>query len=86
MAKVRIRTRDATAVSQILRRISQEPQVPEDLRQRAFYWASEVQRTMNSDDLQMVAWLLRDASAYRGKPALGRDKTRYWAAYLEGRI
>jgi hypothetical protein len=86
MAKVRIRTKDATAVSQVLLRISQEPQVPDDLRQQAFYWASEVQRTMNSDDVQMVAWLLRDASTYHRKPVFGRDKTRYWAAYLEGRI
>jgi hypothetical protein len=86
MAKVRIGHKDATSVSQLLVQISQLPEVPEDLKRQAFYWASEVRRTMDRDDLQIVAWLLRDASAYRRKPIFGRDKTRYWAAYLEGRM
>jgi hypothetical protein len=41
---------------------------------------------MECADLQTIAWLLRDASAQRRVPAAKRDRARYWAAYLEGRM
>jgi hypothetical protein len=41
---------------------------------------------MECADLQTVAWLLRDASAHRRVPTTERDRARYWAAYLEGRM
>jgi hypothetical protein len=41
---------------------------------------------MERGDLQTVAWLLRDASSSRHLSAILRDRSRYWAAYLEGRL
>jgi hypothetical protein len=59
-----------------------------DLQAAACYW-SEVVRdtaTMEAADVQTVAWLLRDAAAWRKAPTPTRDRARYWAGYLEGRL
>jgi hypothetical protein len=41
---------------------------------------------MDHRDLQMVAWLLLDASSARGMPALQRRKAQFWAGSLEARL
>jgi hypothetical protein len=41
---------------------------------------------MDERDLQMVAWLLLDASGDRGMPVLHQRKARYWASSLEARL
>jgi len=41
---------------------------------------------MDRRDLQMVAWLLLDASSDHDMPALDRRKARFWAGSLEARL
>jgi hypothetical protein len=86
MAQVRIGAKDASRISGVLRVLSARESLPSDLRATATYWAAAMRRTMDHRDLQMVAWLLLDASSARGIPALQRRKARFWAGSLEARL
>jgi hypothetical protein len=86
MARVRIGARDANRISGMLRTIADRDSLPRDLRANAIYWAGAMRRTMDERDLQMVAWLLLDASGDRGMPVLHQRKARYWASSLEARL
>jgi hypothetical protein len=86
MTKVRLRRRDAATVSRLLQEIGRGHGLPADLRHNARRWASTVDRTMDSSDLQRVAVLLRQASSERSLPADYRDAARYWTKDLLGRI
>jgi hypothetical protein len=86
MARVRIGARDASRISGILRSIGDRDSLPRDLRANAIYWADAMGRTMDRRDLQMVAWLLLDASGDRAMPAPHQRKARYWASSLEARL
>lgn len=77
---------DAATVSQLLGDIGQGADVPGDIGAAARFWASEVTHEMDRVDLQTVSWLLRDAAAHRRVAPAHRDQSRYWAAYIEGRI
>jgi hypothetical protein len=77
---------DAVAVRGLLQEVGRASAVPNDVRDAAGFWSSEVGPEMERGDLQTVAWLLRDASSSRHLSAILRDRSRYWAAYLEGRL
>jgi hypothetical protein len=77
---------DAVAVRGLLQEVGRASAVPNDVRDAAGFWSAEVGPEMERGDLQTVAWLLRDASSSRHLSAILRDRSRYWAAYLEGRL
>jgi hypothetical protein len=84
LMRTRIGQDDAATVGELLREIGQGPGTPEELRDAAIYWSAAIDPDMECADLQTIAWLLRDASSHRRVP--NRDRARYWAAYLEGRM
>ncbi len=86
MAKVRIGARDASRISRLLRAMGTRDSLPRDVRANATYWAATMRQTMDRRDLQMVAWLLLDASSDHDMPALDRRKARFWAGSLEARL
>ena len=86
MAKVRIGARDARQISGTLRAIGDRDSLPWDLRANAVHWAASMRRTMDRRDLQMVAWLLLDASSDRGMSVRQRHNVRYLASSLEARL
>jgi hypothetical protein len=86
MTRVRVGRRDATTVGRLLREIGGRKGLSAGLQSDADRWASAIDRTMDSSDLERLALLLRQASAERGLASSYRDAARYWAAYLEGRI
>jgi hypothetical protein len=59
-----------------------------DLQAAAAYWSDVVRESeiLEAADVGTVAWLLRDASAWRNAPTSTRARARYWATYLEGRL
>ncbi len=86
MAKVRIGDRDAAHVGRLLREIGRTREFPEEIKHSARHWTRRVGGTMDRQDLQRVAWLLRDASTRDAGPAEQREAARQWAAHLEGSI
>jgi hypothetical protein len=86
LMRTRIGQDDAATVGELLCEIGQGPGTPEELRDAAIYWSAAIDPDMECADLQTIAWLLRDASSHRRVPTPDRDRARYWAAYLEGRM
>jgi hypothetical protein len=60
--------------------------VSQDLRDAACYWAEVMTEPLEPPDVGTVAWLLRDISEQRRLIPGLRDRARYWAGYLEGRL
>jgi hypothetical protein len=86
MSRVRIGTTGAARVSRLLGEIGTGRGVTEDLRAYANQWAPTVQRKMDRRDVEVVASLLRSASAAYGFPTSKRNMAHYWAGYLESRM
>ena len=82
----RIGPDDAATVGELLREIGISIGTLEELRDAAIYWSAAIDPDMECADLQTIAWLLRDASNWRRIPVAKRDRARYWATYLEGRM
>jgi hypothetical protein len=86
MASVRIGANGAATVGRLLREIGEGGGLSPDVRRNASRYAAAVRRRMERRDVEMIAWLLRDVSSTGEYPLSRRERARYWAAFLEGRI
>jgi hypothetical protein len=86
MASVRIGPTGASTVGRLLSEISHGKGLPPDMRDDAGRFAAAIQRKMDRQDVEKVAWLLWNVSAARSWPSSRREQARYWATFLEGRL
>lgn len=57
-----------------------------ELRDLAAYWSDALTEPLELPDVETLSWLLRDIANRRSLPQSLRDRARYWATYLEGRL
>lgn len=86
---------DRATISELLGEADRATGETADLAAAAAYWCNVLDPALDRDatpptyepaDLQTVAWLLRDLSTSRRLPGPTRDRARYWAAWIEGRL
>ncbi len=78
---------DARTVAQLL--LDAQPllgRIDPHVRDLAGYWAEAMTEPLEPLDVGTVAYLLRDMSHEQRLPGSLRDRARYWATYLEGRL
>jgi hypothetical protein len=56
------------------------------LRDMAGYWSDALTEPLEPPDVETLSWLLRDIANRRSLPQSLRDRARYWAGYLKGRL
>jgi uncharacterized protein (UPF0147 family) len=66
-------------IRHLLQEVADDTRSPEDLRERAAYYASVTDPRMRRSDLQAVVWLLREVSVHPRVPVDDRAAARFWA-------
>jgi hypothetical protein len=77
---------DAAVIRELLAQIPPQRGVDPAVRDAANYWADGMDEPLSTVDVQTLAWLLRDLQRQPALPVPTRDRCRYWATYLEGRL
>jgi hypothetical protein len=74
---------DRSAISDLLEEVASLTGPASEVGAAATYWAQAVWSGLGEDDLQTVAWLLRDGDRCGRLPTGDGERARRWAAWLE---
>jgi hypothetical protein len=74
---------DRSAISDLLEEVASLTEPRSEVGAAASYWAQAVWSGLGEDELQTVAWLLRDGDRCGRLPAGDAERARRWAAWLE---
>ena len=74
---------DRSAISDLLEEVASLTEPGSEVGAAATYWAQAVWSGLGEDELQTVAWLLRDGDCHSRLPAGDGERARRWAAWLE---
>jgi hypothetical protein len=74
---------DRSAISDLLEEVASLTELGSEVSAAATYWAQAVWSGLHEDELQTVAWLLRDGDRHSRLPAGDGERARRWAAWLE---
>src|SRR5215216_4797535 len=77
---------DTATIRELLAQVPPYRGVDAELSAAAAYWADGMAEPLEPMDVETVAWLLRDLQRQPALPAPTRDRCRYWATCLEGRL
>jgi hypothetical protein len=74
---------DTSAISDLLEEIAGLTERGSEVGGAASYWAQAVWSGLGEDELQTVAWLLRDGDHHSRLPTGDGERARRWADRLE---
>jgi hypothetical protein len=74
---------DRSAISDLLEEVASLTEPGSEVGAAASYWAQVVWSGLGEEELQTVAWLLRDGARCGRLPADDGVRARRWAAWLE---
>jgi hypothetical protein len=74
---------DRSAISDLLEEVARLTEPHSEVGAAASYWAQAVWSGLRAEELQTVAWLLRDGDRCGRLPTADGERARRWATLLE---